>query len=65
MISRRNNYMGTDVFSENHDNFVWFSDGQYIKGKNCPLTNEAILTKTNYNIEKNRNILLTNYYGKE
>ena len=60
-----NNYMGTDVFSKNHDNFVWFSDGQYIKGKNCPLTNEAILTKTNYNIEKNRNILLTNYYGKE
>ena len=60
-----NNYMGTDVFSENHDNFVWFSDGQYIKGENCPLTNEAILTKTNYNIAKNRNILLTNYYGKE
>lgn len=59
-----NKYMGTDVFSENHDDFVWFSDGSYIKSKRCSLSNESILTKSNYNINKNRNILLTNYYGK-
>ena len=58
-----NKYMGTDVFSEYHDDFVWFSDGSYIKSKDCTLTNEAILTKVNYNISKNKNILLTNYYG--
>ncbi len=59
-----NKYMGTDVFSENHDDFVWFSDGSYIKSNKCSLSNETILTKSNYNINKNRNILLTNYYGK-
>lgn len=57
-------YMGEDVFSNNHDDFVWFSDGTYIKGKECLLSNEAILTKINYNISKNKAILLTNYYGK-
>lgn len=59
-----NKYMGTDVFSESHDDFVWFSDGTYIKSKDSNLSNEAILTKINYNISKNKNILLTNYYGK-
>lgn len=59
-----NKYMGTDVFSDTHDDFVWFSDGSYIKSKDCKLSNEAIITKTNYNINKNKNILLTNYYGK-
>ncbi len=57
------NYMGTDVFDEAHDDFVWFSDGTYIASKDCTLSNEAILTKVNYNIHKNRSILLTNYYG--
>lgn len=59
-----NMYMGTDVFSKNHDHFVWFHDGTYIKDKYATLSNEAILTKTNYNISKNKSILLTNYYGK-
>ena len=59
-----NKYMGIDVFSDNADDFVWFSDGSFIKSKDCTLTNEAILTKANYNIRKNKNILLTNYYGK-
>lgn len=59
-----NKYMGTDVFSKNHDNFVWFADGSYIESNKCTLSKEAILTKSNYNINKNRNILLTNYYGK-
>lgn len=58
------NYLGDDVFSPSHDNFVWFSDGTFIKSKDCNLSDESILTKTNYNINKNRNILLTNYYGK-
>jgi len=58
-----NNYMGDDVFSENHDDFVWFSDGTVITGDDCTLSNEAILTKANYNITKNKSILLTNYYG--
>lgn len=57
-------YMGTDVFSSNHDRFVWFSDGSFIKDKECLLSDEAILTKSNFNIKKNKNILLTNYYGK-
>lgn len=60
-----NNYLGDDVFSENHDDFVWFADGTYIKSDKCLLSNEAILTKTNYNISKNKAILLTNYYGKQ
>lgn len=58
-----NKYMGTDVFSDNADDFVWFSDGSFIKSKDCTLSDEAILTKTNYNIKKNKDILLTNYYG--
>lgn len=57
-------YIGTDVFSEYHDHFVFFADGTYIAGKDSVLSNEAILTKTNYMIRKNKNILLTNYYGK-
>ena len=59
-----NMYMGTDVFSTNHDHFVWFSDGSYIADKYTTLSHEAMLTKTNYNISKNKSILLTNYYGK-
>ena len=59
-----NMYMGTDVFSINHDHFVWFSDGSYIADKYTTLSHEAMLTKTNYNISKNKSILLTNYYGK-
>ncbi len=59
-----NYYMGTDIFSDHHDDFVWFSDGSYIKSKTCALSDEAILTKSNYNIKKNKDILLTNYYGK-
>ncbi|MDE5630766.1 MAG: LTA synthase family protein, partial [Bacilli bacterium] len=58
-----NKYMGTDVFSDNADDFVWFSDGSFIKSKDCTLSDEAILTKSNYNIKKNKDILLTNYYG--
>ena len=60
-----NNYMGTDVFSEYHDDFVWFSDGDYIKSPECSLTKDAILTKVDYNIKKNHNILITGYYGKK
>lgn len=59
-----NMYMGTDVFSVNHDHFVWFADGSYIADKYTTLSHEAMLTKTNYNISKNKSILLTNYYGK-
>lgn len=58
------NYLGDDVFSSSHDNFVWFSDGTFIKSSDCDLSDESILTKVNYNINKNRDILLTNYYGK-
>lgn len=58
------NYLGDDVFSTSHDNFVWFSDGTFIKSRDCDLSDESILTKVNYNINKNRDILLTNYYGK-
>ena len=59
-----NNYMGTDIFSDYHDKFVWFADYSYIKSNECTLSNEAILTKVKNNIKKNKNILLTNYYGK-
>lgn len=58
-----NKYMGTDIFSDNADDFVWFSDGSFINSKSCTLSDEAILTKSNYNIKKNKDILLTNYYG--
>lgn len=58
-----NTYLGSDVFSSNHDDFVWFSDGSYLASKTCSLSKEAMLTKVNYNIAKNKAILLTNYYG--
>lgn len=58
-----NSYLGSDVFSSTHDDFVWFSDGSYIASSNSTLSKEAILTKVNYNIAKNKSILLTNYYG--
>ena len=58
------NYIGDDVFSTSHDNFVWFSDGTFIKSASTDQSDESILTKVNYNINKNRDILLTNYYGK-
>lgn len=58
------NYMGTDVFSANHDHFVWFEDASFIKDDECLLSDEAILTKSNLSIKKNKNILLTDYYGK-
>ena len=58
-----NNYIGDDIFSDTHDNFVWFSDGSNIKGKENELSDDAIRTKTKYNISKNKDILLTNYYG--
>jgi phosphoglycerol transferase MdoB-like AlkP superfamily enzyme len=53
------NYIGEDVFSKYHDNFVWFSDGSIIGEKS-----QENLAKANLNIIKNRNILLTNYYGR-
>ena len=57
------NYIGDDVFSKNHDNFVWFSDGTIISN-NSNMREKEMLAKANLNIIKNRNILLTNYYGK-
>lgn len=57
------NYIGDDVFSKNHDNFVWFSDGTIISN-NSNMSEKEMLAKANLNIIKNRNILLTNYYGK-
>ena len=58
-----NNYLGTDVFGDEHDDFVWFDDGTYIAGSDVTLDDRALLTKANYNILKNQGILLTNYYG--
>ena len=56
------NYIGEDVFSDNHDNFIWFSDSSVISDdKN---NDKNYLAKANLNIIKNRNILLTNYYGR-
>jgi phosphoglycerol transferase MdoB-like AlkP superfamily enzyme len=57
------NYIGDDVFSEYHDNFVWFSDGTIISN-NSNMSEKEMLAKANLNIIKNRNILLTNYYGR-
>ena len=56
------NYIGEDVFSEYHDNFIWFSDGSVFSNDNS--NNKSYLAKANLNIIKNRNILLTNYYGR-
>ncbi len=54
-------YIGEDVFSNYHDNFIWFSDGSiFSDNKN---NDKSYLAKANLNIIKNRNILLTNYYG--
>ena len=59
-----NNYMGDDVFSSYHDKFVWFSDGSFITSDDNELSRSDMYAKSNLNIIKNRNILLTNYYGK-
>ena len=59
-----NNYMGDDVFSSYHDKFVWFSDGSFITSDDNKLSRSDMYAKSNLNIIKNRNILLTNYYGK-
>ena len=56
------NYIGEDVFGEYHDNFIWFSDGTVFS--NNDTNNKSYLAKANLNIIKNRNILLTNYYGR-
>ncbi len=56
------NYIGEDVFSSYHDNFIWFSDGSVIS--NNKNDDKKYLAKANLNIIKNRNILLTNYYGR-
>ena len=58
-----NKYIGTDIFADYHDNYAWFSDGTYIEGKNNNMSKEAILTKVNSSIKKNKGILLSNYYG--
>ncbi|HOB26486.1 MAG TPA: LTA synthase family protein, partial [Bacilli bacterium] len=55
-----NDYLGDDVFSSNHDNFVWFADGTYIEGKNNNLSEDDLKTKTIDNVVKNRDILLSN-----
>ncbi len=59
-----NKYMGDDVFSSDHDNFVWFSDASIISSGKGSYTKNEMYAKANLNIIKNRNILLTNYYGK-
>ncbi len=59
-----NKYMGDDVFSSDHDNFVWFSDASIISSGKGKYTKDQMYAKANLNIIKNRNILLTNYYGK-
>lgn len=59
-----NNYMGDDVFADYHDDFVWFSDGSFIDDSSTSLSRSQMYAKANFNIIKNRNILLTNYYGK-
>ncbi len=56
------NYIGEDVFSKYHDNFIWFSDGSVISSNK--VNDKNYLAKANLNIIKNRNILLTNYYGR-
>ena len=53
-----NNYLGTDVFSDYHEKFVYFKDRTYIAQNNT-----SDLTKiVDKRIEINDDIIVTNYY---
>jgi len=68
-----NNYMATDVFSENHENFIYFPDGSFYDGKiysnNLKNANEETMEYVkkmskyvNTKIKINDEIILSNYY---
>lgn len=71
-----NNYMGDDVFSENHENFVYFPDGSWYDGKVYSndvdkLTIEKnhlfteISKKVNTKIKINDEIIISDYFKKK
>lgn len=53
-----NNYIGTDVFSSYHDDYVYFNDYSWIG------SNDDLLETINKKIDVNDNIIKTNYYKK-
>ena len=61
-------YMGTDVFSKYHENFVYFSDYSWYDGKNYSLTysdddySKKISESINKKIDINGKIILSDYY---
>lgn len=54
-------YLSTDVFSKNHDEFVYFNNGTYVDNKKKLHQNTD---EINTIIKYNKNILKTDYYTK-
>ena len=53
-----NNYLGTDVFSESHENFVYFKDGSYISSDGKDYSKQVA-----QKLQINDDILITDYYN--
>lgn len=55
-----NNYLGTDVFSDYHEKFVYFKDQSYIAQDDSSDLSKVVAER----IEINDDIIVTNYYKK-
>lgn len=55
-----NNYLGTDVFSKSHENFVYFKDGTYIATDDKNYSKQVA-----QKLQINDDILITNYYDSK
>lgn len=53
-----NNYLGTDVFSESHEDFVYFKDGSYISSDGKDYSKQVA-----QKLQINDDILITDYYN--
>ena len=59
-IEYENVYIGTDVFNENHNNYVYFSDNSYIGD-----INDISIEDIQYEQNINEWLIKTNYYTKK
>ena len=61
-----NNYLGTDIFDEGYENYVFFMDNSYYDGTYYNEENkgdENILKKISEKIKFNDSYLKSNYYS--
>ena len=65
-------YVGTDIFSENHENFVYFSNDVFYDGKtlydsnagveNATVDVDETMKKIKTKIELNNNFIISDYF---